>query len=176
MVTDDDPINPKFSVPNSVTINVRNINDPPSCELGQTACPEVNLPKKARDPAMCKLWPPNHKMKLVTIVGVADPDSNDVTLRVTGVTQDEPVNELGDGDSSPDAVIQVGASVDSVLVRAERTGLGGAQENGRVYHIDFVADDGFESCTGSAAVGVPHDVLDTPVDDAPPFFDSLEEF
>jgi hypothetical protein len=57
----------------------------------------------------------------------------------------------------------------SVLLRAERTGLGGTQENGRIYVVTFTADDGFEGCTGSVSVGVPHDRKDTPVDDGQAF-------
>ena len=69
---------------------------------------------------------------------------------VTGVTQDEPLNGLGDGDTAPDAVIQGSA----VLLRAERAGGG----NGRVYRIHFSADDGAGgTCTGSVTVCVPHD-------------------
>ncbi len=56
-------------------------------------------------------------------------------------------------------------SADDVLIRAERTGLGGVQENGRVYVVSFTASDGFESCTGSVSIGVPHDRKDTPLDD-----------
>jgi hypothetical protein len=41
----------------------------------------------------------------------------------TAVTQSEPLNGLGDGDTSPDAVLQG----DSVLLRAERSGLGTGQ-------------------------------------------------
>jgi hypothetical protein len=39
------------------------------------------------------------------------------------------------------------------MLRAERSGKG----NGRVYQVDFTADDGQGgSCTGSVNVGVPH--------------------
>ena len=149
VVTDDDPITPKSSAPDAVTINVVNINDPPSCDLA-VASPS-------------NLWPPNHKMKQISINGVMDEDSayNDVTLQVTGVTQDEPVNGLGDGDSSPDAVVQPSDPADTVLIRAERSGTG----NGRVYVMSFTANDGFESCTGSVAITVPHNRKSTAVDD-----------
>lgn len=70
---------------------------------------------------------PNHKLVPVGIVGVTDPDNDQVTLTVTGVTQNKPVNGLGDGDTSPDAVIQGS----NVLLRAERAGNG----NGRVYRV-----------------------------------------
>jgi hypothetical protein len=81
-------------------------------------------------------------------------------------TQDEPVNGGADGDTSPDAVI----SGDSVLLRAERAG----QENGRVYVVDFTADDGQGgSCSGLVTVGVPHDRKDAPIDDGQAYDSSL---
>jgi hypothetical protein len=85
----------------------------------------------------------------VSILGVTDPE-NPVTITIMGVTQDEPLNGLGDRDTAPDAVLQ-GASV---LVRAERSGLG----NGRVYRINFRADDGVGGvCYGFVTACVPHD-------------------
>ena len=77
------------------------------------------------------------------------------------ITQDEPTNGTGDGDSSPDAVQQFGEPSDSVLLRAERSGSG----NGRAYVVTFYASDGFESCTGRVKVGVPHDRKSTVLDD-----------
>jgi hypothetical protein len=95
------------------------------------------------------LWPPNHTMRPVSIVNVTDPNDEAVTITVTGVTQDEPVNGGGDGDTSPDAIVQDSAT----LVRAERAGGG----NGRVYAIAFSADDGRGgACSGSVTVAVPH--------------------
>jgi outer membrane protein assembly factor BamB len=95
------------------------------------------------------LWSPHHQLVPIAITGVTDPDGHAVTITVTGVTQDEPVNGKGDGNTSPDAVIQDGAA----SVRAERSGTG----NGRVYHISFRADDGKgDSCTGVVTVSVPH--------------------
>lgn len=159
VVTDDDPINPKSSLADQVIISVRNINDPPSCNTARAVCPG----SKINDNNGCTLWPPNHKMIPVSIAGVMDADSeyNNVTLQITGITQDEPVSGLGDGDTSPDAVAQVGSPADSVLMRAERSG----QENGRVYVVSFTADDGFESCTGLVTVGVPHDRMGTALND-----------
>jgi hypothetical protein len=99
-----------------------------------------------------KLWPPNHKFHLVTLSGGTDPDGDPVKLTVTGVTQDEPLNGLGDGDTSPDA--KVGTKSNNVYVRAERSG----KLDGRVYAINFTGSDGKGgTCTGTALVGVPHD-------------------
>jgi hypothetical protein len=60
-----------------------------------------------------------------------------VTLAITGVTQDEPLNGLGDGDASPDAA-PVPGHADQVRLRAERSGPG----DGRVYRLAFGGDDG----------------------------------
>lgn len=96
------------------------------------------------------LWPPNHKLKSIGVTGVTDPDSENITITYLGVTQDEPVNGLGDGDTEPDAVLLGGA----LSVRAERAGSG----NGRVYNIEYQADDGEGgTCTGFVSVCVPHD-------------------
>lgn len=96
------------------------------------------------------LWPPNHKLVPVRIKGVTDPNNDGAMITVIGVTQDEPVKGLGDGDTGPDAVLQG----DTVLLRAERSGKG----NGRVYMVHFTAEDGNGgSCTGSVRVTVPKD-------------------
>ncbi len=95
------------------------------------------------------LWPPDHRLVAVAVSGVTDPDPGDrVTVNITGVTQDEPTNGRGDGDTSPDAALRG----NSVLLRAERA----QQGNGRVYQIRFTATDTRgASCTGSVRVGVP---------------------
>ena len=139
---------------------------PPRCDLGRSVCPESTF-KTKENVDTCVMWPPNHKLLSASIVGVTDADSglDDVTVRITAVTQDEPLDGTGDGDTSPDAIIQSGDPADSVLLRSERSGL----ENGRVYVVHFTADDGIESCTGSVTVGVPHDRQDTPIDDGQAF-------
>ncbi len=118
-------------------------NNPPNC--GQAI------------PNPTTLWPPNHKLVTVSIEGVTDADNDLVSIRVERITQDEPVNGLGDGDTSPDG-FGIGAS--EIKLRAERSGLG----NGRVYEIGFTAEDGQGgSCQGSVSVGVPHDQGGQPV-------------
>ncbi len=103
-------------------------------------------------PTSPTLWPPNHKFKLVTLGGATDPDGDPVTLTITGVTQDEALNGLGDGDTSPDA--KAGPSSHQVFLRAERSGTG----DGRVYRIAFTGSDGAGgTCTGAVTVSVPHD-------------------
>jgi hypothetical protein len=95
------------------------------------------------------LWSPNHQFVPIAIRGVTGSNGHAVKITVTGVTQDEPVNGKGDGNTSPDALIHDGAAA----VRAERSGNG----NGRVYQLSFKADDRQGGvCTGAVKVGVPH--------------------
>jgi hypothetical protein len=96
------------------------------------------------------LWPPNHQLVPISVIDVVDPSHGTVTVTVTSVFQDEPVNGTGDGDTSPDAT---GVGTSNVSVRSERAGNG----DGRVYHISFSATStsGSESCTGMVTVGVP---------------------
>jgi hypothetical protein len=122
------------SAADEVSITVLNTNDPPSCT--------------STSATLGQIWPPNHKLIEVGVTGVVDPQGDAVTVAVTSVTSDEPTSGLGDGDSSPDAVIQG----DSVLLRAERWDAG----DGRVYTVHFTATDANgESCTGSVRAGVP---------------------
>jgi hypothetical protein len=112
----------------------------------------------AAKPNPAVLWSPNHKLIPVQILGVTDPDNLSTTIAVTAVTQDEPVNGLGAGDTSPDAVIKD----QGVLLRAERAGKG----NGRVYHVSFTATDSKGgNCSGTVNVSVPHDNENTAIDE-----------
>ena len=137
-VMDMDALNPKYSV-DAVAVHVSNINDAPSCNLAR--------------PSVANLWPPNHKMRPIRIEGVSDSDSiyKTVSIVIDSVTMDEPVAGHGNGHSSPDAVIQSLQPINQVLLRAERK----KHSNGRVYQVNFTANDGFESCTGSIKVSVP---------------------
>jgi hypothetical protein len=117
-----------------------------------------------------RLWPPNHKLRLVRLGGATDPDGDAVVLTITAVTQDEALNGLGDGDTSPDA--NAGTHSNSARLRAERSGKG----DGRVYRVSFAGSDGEGgSCSGTIKVGVPRSIGagSTPIDSAPPSFDSL---
>ena len=133
-----------FIAGGNVTI-VKEENTPPDCSKAK-ANPD-------------KLWPPNHKLENISIQGISDSENDPFTITVTSITQDEPTNGLGDGDTSPDGF---GVGTSNPQVRAERSGKG----NGRVYQINFKAvDSKGAECNGSVKVGVPHDKKDTPIDD-----------
>lgn len=141
------------SAPAPVKISILNLNDPPACD------------KAVAVPAI--IWPPNHKMTPVTISGISDPNNDSLRLTITKVTQDEPTDGGGDGDTSPDAV----SDGSKALLRAERSGTG----NGRVYQIDFTADDGQGGlCSGIVKVGVPHSSNRQPAIDDGQLYDSLQ--
>jgi hypothetical protein len=94
------------------------------------------------------LWPPNQEFISIQISGIVNPAPGAVTLTVTSIFQDEPVQSSGSGNTSPDAT---GVGTGSPSVRAERDG----GNDGRVYHIAFTAAGASGSCTGSVTVGVP---------------------
>ncbi|MHC4687322.1 MAG: immunoglobulin-like domain-containing protein [Planctomycetota bacterium] len=100
------------------------------------------------------LWPPFHQMVPVKILGVTDPDGDDITITITAITSDEPTaSDKGSGGAkhAPDAD---GVGTDTALLRAERSG----KRNGRVYVISFTAVDGQGAeCQASVRVNVPHD-------------------
>jgi hypothetical protein len=134
-------------------ITLESINRPPDCSA---AAPSVSL-----------LWPPNHQMVPVSVLGVTDPDNDPISITITSIRQDEPVNTVGDGNTEVDGT---GIGTSTAEVRAERTGNKRVPGNGRVYHISYSAADGNGgTCSGAVKVGVPHDQggRPQPVDDGP---------
>lgn len=94
----------------------------------------------------------SHRLQPVRVGGASDPDDDPVTITIGTVTQDEPLDGGGDGDTAPDAMR--GDSADTVLLRAERDGRG----DGRVYRVAFTArDPAGAACDGAVTVAVPHD-------------------
>ena len=136
-----------------VSVRVLHVAAPPNCALAKPVT----------------LWPPNHKMVPVAVTGVTDPDNDQVIITILGITQDEPVNGLGDGDTSPDAAI----SGDKALIRSERAGMG----DGRVYKINFKAENtSGQNCIGAVAVCVPHDMKPgTSCVDSGQFYNSFQQ-
>ncbi len=96
------------------------------------------------------LWPPNHKFKTETVLGVTAVNGP-VTINIDSIFQDEAPTAKGSGHTCPDGK---GVGTSTAFVRSERSG----QSDGRVYHIDFTATDTQnQTCTGEVTVCVPHD-------------------
>ena len=95
------------------------------------------------------LWPPNHRMVRVRIAAAAEDACSAVSCSIVGVTSTEPVNGLGDGDTSPDWQIIDASQVD---LRAERSGSG----SGRSYSVAIrCTDTNGNTALGSVEVRVP---------------------
>jgi uncharacterized repeat protein (TIGR01451 family) len=149
------------SIVNTATVTGERPESSPADNSAQATLTVNHNPVCTALTAGPQLWPPNHKLHTVTVSGATDPDGNPLTTTITGVTQDEPLNGLGDGDTSPDAF--PGPPSNQALIRAERSGLG----DGRVYVLHVSVSDGLGGeCTGTAAVSVPHDQSGRPVVDS----------
>ncbi len=116
--------------------------DPPD-----TTPPEFEL---SVTPTM--LWPPSHKMVLITPSWTVSDDSDpspDVSL--VSIVANEGDDTIGDGHTSDD--IQIGED-GSIYLRSERSGTGSS----RIYTITYEAvDDCGNVAVSSATVGIPHD-------------------
>lgn len=97
------------------------------------------------------LWPPNHKMRNVTINYTAVDNCSPVTNSLS-VASNEPVNGNGDGNTAPDWVV---VNDHLVQLRAERSGNG----SGRIYTITITStDDCGNVATTATTVTVAHDM------------------
>jgi hypothetical protein len=110
----------------------------------------------AARPSTPIIWPPNHRTVYpIEVLGVTDPDGDGVRITITAILQDEPTNTRGDGDTAIDG-FGVGTSIAGV--RGERAGTPRVPGDGRIYEIQFTADDtAGATCSGTVLVGVPHD-------------------
>lgn len=95
------------------------------------------------------LWSPNHKMWNVAVSYTVSDNCVNPTC-VLSVSSNEPINGLGDGNTSPDWIV---TSATTLQLRAERAGVG----SGRVYTIGVTCSDGTNVSTTSTTVTVVHD-------------------
>ena len=148
---------PGSTINNSATI-VSSETPPTTVNENTDVCP--NQPPNVTDayPSIGCLWPPNNKFVDITIEGITDPDGDDVTINIIGITSDEPTATIEGAAGkihAPDADPEcIGTAI--ARLRAERSGAG----DGRVYEITFVASDGIAEIEGSVKVKVPHDQSD----------------
>ncbi|MDP2389217.1 MAG: Ig-like domain-containing protein, partial [Acidobacteriota bacterium] len=141
-----------------VTVNVQPSNSPPVCSATASAG---------------DLWPPNHKPRYLLLTGITDPDGDAITIRYTGILQDEPVDSVGQGNT-PDFDGGIEDDGARAWIRAERTGNPNVPGDGRVYLISYTAtDEAGASCSGTTNLGVPHDQRGTPAVLSPGRWNSL---
>ena len=108
------------------------------------------------------LWPPNHKMVLITpTITATDNCDTGLTIELTLITMNEG-DETNTYDPNFDSTIGDGHRVndiqvdenDDIYLRAERSGTG----SGRIYTITYTATDASgNTTTASVTVTVPHD-------------------
>ena len=118
--------------------------------------------------APTSLWPPNHKMRTVTI-GMTDPDNDGdvISLNVGTITNSEQGHEKGStANTSPDAVVSQpnpkpgvdGTAVPdlstTIQLRAERNG---GDRDGRTYSVPVTCTTEEGTGTTTLTVHVPHD-------------------
>lgn len=100
-------------------------------------------------PSNATLWPANHKLVAIKIDANASDAVGLASLKIIGVSSNEPDNGLGDGDTAGD--IEVTGPL-TLNLRAERGGAG----SGRTYSITVEARDAAGHATvKSTAVVVP---------------------
>jgi hypothetical protein len=97
------------------------------------------------------LWPPNHKMVNAMVNYKVTAGCGGTTTSSLSVASNEPVNEIGDGNTSPDWVVLGPYNLE---LRAERAGTG----TGRIYTITIFSKDTFgNTASQTVTVRVPHD-------------------
>ena len=99
------------------------------------------------------LWSPNHKMVDITLAHTTDGGCGGVgedDCEIISITSNEPVNDKGDGNTSPDWEF---VDVNHVRLRAERAG----PLTGRIYTITLKCTDAVgNETTAETIVTVPH--------------------
>ena len=120
------------------------------CDPMVTDCPLISCDHASLTQGV--IWPPDHKMVAETIMDVSS-SVGAVTIQITGISQSEPVNALGSGNTAPDGIIDP-TTPGIAYVRAERAGPG----TGRIYIIAYTATDPVgNTCSGTLTANVPHD-------------------
>ena len=97
-----------------------------------------------------QLWAPNHKMVPVTLTVSVEDICSSTTCQIVSVASNQPINGIGDGNTTPDWTITGPLTLE---LRAERAG----PLQDRVYTVTVACGDGSgNTSTKSVAVTVPH--------------------
>jgi hypothetical protein len=125
------------------------------CDVGDSTCDTVTY-------SPTTLWPPDHTLQTITITGHDSDNENNLTVTVTGITDDQVPEDAGDGCGVPAATEgpdwtgignnSTGSNpVTSAEVRAERC----ANEGARTYNITVTCSEEGETGTVHLFVTVP---------------------
>ena len=110
---------------------------------------DTTRPELTIGTAVPTLWAPNHTMVDVGLV-ITQSDCDDSPAVSIVVSSNEPINGLGDGNTTPDWTV----NGTRVMLRAERSGKG----TGRIYTITVTVADGCGNVSmASTVVTVSHD-------------------
>ena len=116
--------------PGKHTVTLRDAMDRALCTSDVTI---TQTTKTKLVPKTVQLWPPNHKLHDIAVsdcVDIVDAcPGDDLKPEFVWASSDEPVNDIGDGNKSPDIVLADDCK--RVSVRSERQG----PKNGRVYKL-----------------------------------------
>lgn len=135
---------------NNVILTVTNDEGAPAACIAKVTVVDNIPPETSISVSPDTLWAPNHKMvsAAVTAETLDNCDPNPA-CQIVQVQSNEPIDGLGDGDTSPDWQITGDLSVE---LRAERSGTG----TGRIYTITVeCGDDAGNTATANATVTVP---------------------
>jgi len=125
------------------------------------------------------LWPPNHKMVDIAL-SASDGTGIGITSATVTVTSNEPINDIGDGNTDPDISWTGGVQTNTspytvtgpvtvgtdgkfhILLRAERSGVQAlvTPDIGRIYTVTFTVTDGCGNTAGPVnnTVTVAHNI------------------
>jgi hypothetical protein len=154
-VTCDHPSGSFFAVGDTTVTCTSSVG--PTCSFKVTVTDD-EAPVITTNGQTITLWSPDHKYATIKVTDLVASASDNCdasvgigSVRIAGVTSDEPDNSGGDGNTTDDIVIATDCK--SVQLRSERMGNG----NGRVYTITFkVTDASGNVGTATAKVTVPH--------------------
>jgi hypothetical protein len=118
---------------------------------------DTSAPVLAPVPNKTILWPPNHQLIDISIQANASDNSGNRPVLTASVSSNEPVEGLGDGDTSPDWTEPLIDQINGIVMlklRSERSGSG----DGRLYTITLTAaDDSGNTSKADVKIIVPHD-------------------